>query len=246
LGFGLIEDGKEGHQPVAEIGAIGVGSLDVIFEGAFFEDTGVVGEEAEEQTYQEDFEAVAGVVLLFEGIVKAHHFVGGVGVELDFGFIFSFDAKAGQAAEYAQVFAQLGDFEGFEGLLLFEVVDAHLVKIGEHEEAGGFFGLEGLDVGKGLGVGSVERLAFGFHLDEDLVGEKKINIVWGAIGHEDLMLGEAGAPVDTENEEEVGDEFLVLLLFCAQGRPPLFLEGSRAGFDFGPSEHRDPLSMAKE
>ena len=73
--MGLVEDGEEGHQPVAKVGAIGVGGLDVVREGAFFEDASIVGEKAEDQADQEDFEAVAGVVFLFESIVKAHHLV---------------------------------------------------------------------------------------------------------------------------------------------------------------------------
>jgi hypothetical protein len=48
LRFGLIEDGKERHQPVAKVGAIGVGGFDVRPEGAFFEDAGIIGKKAEE------------------------------------------------------------------------------------------------------------------------------------------------------------------------------------------------------
>jgi len=232
-----VEDGEELEEALGEAGTVGVRGLDVVFEGAFFEDAGIVGKEAEEEADEEDFEGVAGVVFIFEGVVETGELVGGVGVELDLGAVFKVSTETGEAAKDAGVATKLGNFEGLVGVFLFEVEDADLVEIGKHEEAGGFFGLEGFEIGEGLGVGGVEGAAFGLHLDEDLAGEEKVDVVGGAIGHENLMLGGAGAPIDTKDVQEVGDELDVLLFFVASGAFPLFLEGGGAGFDFGPGEH---------
>ena len=52
------------------------------------------------------------------------------------------------------------------------------------------------------------------------------------------MLGEAGLPVDTEDVEEVLDEFNVILFFGSGAGAPFALEGDGSGFDLVPGEHR--------
>jgi len=135
------------------------------------------------------------------------------------------------------VSAHFGYFERFVRVFFVVVEDLDFVEITNHDEPGDIFGFEPTDVVHCLGVGGFEGLAPGFHFDQDLAGEQVVDVVGFAAGEDDLVLGEAGLPVDTEDVEEVLDEFDVILFFGAGAGAPFALEGDGSGFDLVPGEH---------
>jgi len=150
----------------AEVGAVGRGAL--VQPGAEclrrLEDAGVVGEQAEQEAHQQQFQRMARVATRLEQVVEAAHLLG----RLDVHRVLRLDllrAIAGDEAEMLDPLVQVGELE-FDFGIGFEVVQTETDEVGHDDIARQVALRQSFEVIRRLGEGAVEVLLGALVLDQ--------------------------------------------------------------------------------
>ena len=233
---GRVENLKEKGEFGTEIRTVACRMIEEEkFERFRFEDFGVFGEEAEENTNQEALEGVAGKMSFFELVVEVGEFFDGLKIGGVFGVEFA-GLIAGDEGEAADVVGQV--FEGeFRG------VGIHLrgrrgrgVRNRKRRCRAGLRRRVGVgemvDVTDGLGVGLGEVLAAGFVFGDERARPEEVNeFILALEVFDGLLKSRDEFPGTTENGEEFVPECLGVRTF-ARGVLPLLGEANGVMADF--------------
>ena len=221
-----------------EVAAVRRGALrDIAHELVGLEYVRVLGEEAEEQPDEVDFERMADVADGLHRVVELRHLLGGLAVHRVLLADFVLALRADHEAEELHELAQVLQGKLREGVVLLEVVEAPALEVRDDDGAREDAGLQRAHVFHRLLVGGVEVLAARLHLDEDLALPEAVGVALRAVGELHAVLkGVDYDDVHAKQFEELLQEALRLTLLVV-GVLPASGERHRRLADLVPRFH---------
>lgn len=215
LVFQGIEHLEKLRQLRPKVAAIGRGALvepDAETAGGL-KDAGVLGEQTEQQAYQQHFQRMACVTAGLEPVVQAAHALGGLDVDRvlrrdDLG------AVTGDEAEMLDVLVQVGELERGLGIV-FQIVEPEALEVGHEDVARQIALKDAVEIIRGLRKGAIKVGATALVLDQQHAFPEGVDAAvlefLARARHGDLLLenGDALAP-DAEHGEKIIPEALRL------------------------------------
>ncbi len=204
-------------------------------ESVGWEDTRIVGEEAEEDADEEPLEIMAGIAPCAERVVDAGHDLDSFEIEIVLRLERG-DLIAGDKGEQADVIFELGERELLAGkapvaevreyalLVGLQVVEGKSFEVGKKNVARDFITapdrLKVVNVIESLGFGCFKTRARRLVLYEELAFPEQIDETVGSSETPNgLLEGGDGSTRDAEDIEELVVEALFVSLFAGCGRP---------------------------
>ena len=237
------EHDEQAMQFVAEIGGILGGMvLDQVLQRVLgLENARVVGEQAEQQAHQENFEYVALVTVALEQVVQVAHLLHRFDVDRILLAHF-LPAVAGDEAEQVHLVREFLERQ-LVGYAVFQVVQDDAPEIGNDDVTRKFLIRQALEIVGGLLKGRIEVGARAFVFGQQQAGPEHVDAPHATMleAGNRLFIDRHAAALDAENGEELVPESLRLGPLGGGVRPFLG-EALRVGADVGPEQRHDEAS----